>query len=307
MTAKLLAALPAVLGGFLFLRFFYLTRFYIARTQGQRLFFYAASLGIIFAFISIAWIELRFFPIERLESSWRTLGMPPGVSQAIAPFLLAIFLLGTGNLLVHARRVHSGSKEQTANWADLMLARKGRVGHEIESFLLVSAHDGKPVMVSLEDRKVYVGILAGVINRTIDSDSWLSIFPDMSGYRHPTTNQITYTTDYAPFTYHNLLQWKHEIEGELQSEDLDIDSEIEPKELKELNDQISGEIELMQESHFALDADFDPRDWVKYIPTERIVSIGPYDVDPELFVQLEDGSTSPSDNTSSGETGTQVS
>lgn len=284
MSAKILAAFPAILGGFLFLRFFYFSRFYIARTQGQRLFFYAASLGLILAAISIAWIKLDFWLVEELRPYWRSLEFPAGTSTALAPFVLSVMLLGIGNAVAFTWRKLDGSNEQTTNWADLMLARRGRVGNEIESFLLVAAHDGKPVMVSLEDRKVYVGLLVNVINRSIDSDSWIAIFPDMSGCRNPENNKVNYTTDYAPFTYHNMLQWKHVLEQRIDCSELGEKSRgADRAALKALNE----EIKEMRKAHPALAGTFTPEDWVKYIPTDRIMSIGPYDVDADLFPQID--------------------
>lgn len=285
MSAKILAAFPAILGGFIFLRFFYFSRFYIARTQGQRLFFYSASLGLIFAAFSISWIKLNIWPIEILRPYWRDLQYPPETSIAIAPFLLAMAFLALGNFAAFFCRWWSNSNEQTTNWADLILARRGRVGNEIESFLLIAAHDGKKVMVCLDDRKVYVGLLVNVINRSVDSDSWLAIFPDFSGTRHHKTLKVDFKTDYAPFTYHNLLQWRKALEqrscncpncGDQAQEDLET--------LEALEDEIMK----MQNRHPALKNSFDPTDWVKYLPTERIISIGPYDTDVDLFPDMED-------------------
>lgn len=82
----------------------------------------------------------------------------------------------------------------------LRILRKTISNSTLDSMLLdaMESNPKKPILVTLSSRKVYVGIVNGIQEPTESEgpNSYISIFPIMSGYRDKDTLSITFTNSY---------------------------------------------------------------------------------------------------------------
>lgn len=69
-----------------------------------------------------------------------------------------------------------------------------KIGNDLEKLLLYSADNRELIQVTLKNDKVYVGICGRI--PVPDKTTYIDLIPFFSGYRDPTTKNITFTTDY---------------------------------------------------------------------------------------------------------------
>lgn len=109
-----------------------------------------------------------------------------GIGTAFLACLLGPFLATCFNVLY--------SKDGAA----ARLVRKGWASG-FDQLIYRAARRERPVMLTLEDHKVYVGLVEAVFtNQRAPRDSYLKILPLMSGYRDAVTHQVQVTTYYRP-------------------------------------------------------------------------------------------------------------
>lgn len=115
----------------------------------------------------------------------------------IVELLLRLFYLRAPTKAIQkiARRVFVGVGRDRPDETD---ATEG-IAHNDESILL-DAPDGRaqpmPMMLSMRDRKVYVGWLAAIPPLRSDVSSYIRLLPSWSGYRDPVTLRVTPTESY---------------------------------------------------------------------------------------------------------------
>jgi len=195
MDTVLLFALPLV-GGLIFCSTFNATRWRAAREDGHRLYFRAVFFGsILFALVAAAriYLESRFVVLPRIEAPIVTALRPmvtvkEAASAANVPdlaitcfvaMLLAYPLALVGNLFFWRR------------W----WLRRAILKTPFEAAVLDATERPFPVMLTMDDGKVYVGYLLEGFNPAEDR-KFLSILPLMSGYRAEGTHKVTFTTFY---------------------------------------------------------------------------------------------------------------
>lgn len=91
--------------------------------------------------------------------------------------------------LSHAVRLRVLRKTISAGSLDMMLLN------------CIEANPKEPILITLQSRKVYVGIVNGILEPTEDegANSSLSIFPLMSGYRNKNDLTIEFTNAYPTY------------------------------------------------------------------------------------------------------------
>lgn len=195
MDTVLLFALPLV-GGLIFCTRCNLTRWRVAREDGHRLYFRAVLFGsLLFATVAGARIYLEStFPILiRMEGPVVAALMPmvavkDGAAAAnVADLAITCFV---SMLVAYPLALLSNLVFWRGPWL-----RRAIQKNPFEAALLDATKRPFPVMLTMNDGKVYVGYLLEGFNPGEDR-KFLSMLPLMSGYRTEGTHKITFTTFY---------------------------------------------------------------------------------------------------------------
>ena len=176
--------LVALASGYLFTTRFHLTSYQAERHSGYHLLFQSACWGI--ALLAVSQILLvggaRVWPKPASIVRWMNADLDGSGPFALA-FLLSILIPPLFNRLY--------SRERAARRVI------GRQGSELEKLLYDSQASLFPVSISLKNEKVYIGwpvYTPDPRHRLQD----IRILPAASGYRDPTTKELTIRTEYSP-------------------------------------------------------------------------------------------------------------
>ena len=188
-----------LLGGFAFVTWFNRTAYYLSRADRTRLFLYSALAAVPLLLAShlgiLAAVHLAgLFPwtgLDELIRLWKQLVPLSNSGLYAGSLLLGLTLPFLLNRLDPKRSL------------DITRAYVNRHGDALERFLLKASdlHDeGRSedaiVMVTFEDRKVYVGWIQRLPTNPNEPDSYLQMVPLMSGYRGASTLKVFFTTFY---------------------------------------------------------------------------------------------------------------
>lgn len=187
-----LSLLP-LLGGFLFLRFFNLTKDRAYRYSGYKLLFYSAFWGLIGDLVSILLINFAkgLYKISNsypnsVVSSLQNIDLSPYEPQSLLSFILLIISIVPLNLIFDEFSGYEYTIEA--------------LGTHLEKILFDAQKNVHLVSVTLKNRKVYVGyvISAGVSTFRPDNDrvTYLSLLPVLSGFREESNLSVSFTTEY---------------------------------------------------------------------------------------------------------------
>lgn len=175
-----------LLGGYVFCRECYYTRFKFKRFESYRLIFESALWGLLFLVVArflVYWF--RLLPAPFLQSWASFVG-----SLAPFPYLstaFGAFLLGPVTAFVANRFCDEVSAKDLAveNSGDELLG------------LLIDAMDRDfAVLLTLSSRKVYVGYVWQSPSLDIPEMSFVVLLPVISGFRDSATLTVTFTTNY---------------------------------------------------------------------------------------------------------------
>jgi len=215
MDTAILVVLPLV-GGYIFASRWTVTKYVVDREDGHRLYFRAAFYGVFLVTVSVLVrvILTRYFDgyesweqgLARLYSG--VLKDPSDARQQIN-LVTALYALSIGSVLwVPFLRLPQ-------SWLRYLYDRAIR-HDELESLIAEAARRVVPVSVTMQNNKVYVGLL----NETPDprqQRKFLPVLPLMSGYRDATTGRVSFTT------YYNRIYRKlPELSAEIHTEDFRI-------------------------------------------------------------------------------------
>jgi hypothetical protein len=193
--------LLAVAGGFCFAYFCRLTRFAFQRMEGQQLYLGSVVAAVVLLFVSrlIGFIASSVSPwfcapqtslcMPQIRTVWVDFVGLPGMHGVLAVFGGA-FLLGPAlAFLVNRFFV---SKEAASR-----VALK-KYGSELEKFAEKSRTETLPVLVTLDNRKVYVGWVteAPVVEPKKYGEEYLKLLPKQSGYRDEKNLRLHFTTSF---------------------------------------------------------------------------------------------------------------
>jgi hypothetical protein len=188
-----------LLGGFIFIWQWNVTRYHAARSQNERLLIYSAIAGLVF-------LIAAFFITVNLKRLW------PGLSPwwyGYIPFPYSgtaglAFLLGA---LVWIPLNWLFNRESNLN---KIVAEDG---DRFEILLMDALHNDKMVSITLKNNKTYYGKVISQVNPVLKIKS-VSIMPYWSGYRDQATKMLHFTTDYQR-VYEEFMKELGEYQGKL--------------------------------------------------------------------------------------------
>jgi hypothetical protein len=199
-----------LLGGFVFIRNWYRTRWHTKRAEKDRLLFHASLAGL--ACLALATVIASIPPFIPCVSKWICLPTwwgwlkIPGdyAGTATLSFLIGAILWKPWNY-VQDKRCKGKSDEIEA-------ARIIRdYGGPLEQTLYRSIEQEKLVMLTLTNGKVYIG---GIAETFIPDDKIVFIYPTRSGYRDSSTQRLELTTPYD-LVYKSIARDKPETYREI--------------------------------------------------------------------------------------------
>jgi hypothetical protein len=182
-----------IVGGYVFLITFKLTRFYHQKIEKQRLLFHSILVGGVIGFLSLHLKEIldshrlteviRFLKIP-IPSSLHGLGIYFYiiVISCFIPLVLNVLLsliFGEAKVMSYIIKKWGDSYERLF-W---------------DSYPDSSDKKQKPVMLTTKNGKVYIGYISEVSSPL--SNSHVTIIPSISGYRDRDTQTVIITTDYT--------------------------------------------------------------------------------------------------------------
>lgn len=212
-----LLIIPILVAGFLVCHIHPVYAYRLHRYEGQYLYLKSAEQGLACLGMAgvLAWLGHAWLPDEaslwglKIPLSWPSAlaaflkdhaGMEHGASQQAGWLILISALTCFSAFLLKA-------------WGHLRLFWRFRTWHThifviqelledspLDDLLFrLSLQKDKYVMLTMDDRKVYVGkiVSLGEPSETAGMDQDISIMPLMSGYRDKETLRVTFTTDYA--------------------------------------------------------------------------------------------------------------
>jgi len=181
-----------LIAGYMFANRWFLSKFRIGRSNGYALYFSAATHGAALLFLATLSVLAanKFFPIvfSGISSLTTQLGLSPK-SPELHSRLLAVLIL----TLVFGR--FGGA------FMNLFLSRheaykKVIANSDFERLVLRAIERSLPMLVTLDNGKVYVGYAIRTIDPTAETKE-LRILPVFSGFRSPETGDVTFTTNYS--------------------------------------------------------------------------------------------------------------
>ncbi|MBD1913613.1 MULTISPECIES: hypothetical protein [unclassified Leptolyngbya] len=189
-----------LLGGYILVTQWFVTRYLARQWSGYRLFFNSAIAGIVLLAVAIFLaqsIKLAFPPIQQL------LDASPLSSYPYLNVSLLAFLLGSvcGRIL----NVFQTDKESLA----IDYARK--FGGPLQVLLAKAFIETKQVSITLRSGKVYIGFVTK-LNDSQDQEEFILIWPQFSGYRKVETKQLEITTEYTS-VYKQIEENPEQFEG----------------------------------------------------------------------------------------------
>tara|TARA_R110000751_G_scaffold75598_3_gene152289 strand:+ start:602 stop:1264 length:663 start_codon:yes stop_codon:yes gene_type:complete len=140
----------------------YFFKFRVARQSGQRLYLTALLLGFFSAFAATALMEL-----------FGSLASSEGLPLALLTFTLSVLATYGYNLFVPDAK----EKALWAAWQE----------DDLEKLCGRAITQNKPIAITLNSRKVYVGLIGDTLEPKPKESAYLSLFPLFSGYRDPDT------------------------------------------------------------------------------------------------------------------------
>lgn len=172
-----------LLGGYIFVSNFNLTRYKMRRQSGRKVLFDSALVGVFLLGIGVLSATGIDYVFPSIKSYWKTFA-PFDYSGASAIALAAGFL---------------GYQLGNQIWSREYAVRKGVDDEDdyFEELIIRSLENAEQVSVTLNSGKVYVGIITCGGQHAYDRQ-FLRLWPMASGYRDPETKEMVLTTYYAP-------------------------------------------------------------------------------------------------------------
>lgn len=213
----LLLILPILVSGFIVCNTNPNYYYKLHRYEGQYLYLKSAHLGLISltAFSVVALLLHKFIPPSIHICGWE---IPISIAVIIKSLLQGAYITTENDLTTFAWIIiisfgtiiyayfwslfsllrlylKAGSLEK----ARILLMSKVLRDSPLDKLLFESYIDSRPLLLSLDSRKVYVGTISslGEPNESEGMDQEISIIPLMSGYRDKDTLQVNFNTNYV--------------------------------------------------------------------------------------------------------------
>ena len=189
-----------LLGGFIFIRLWNVTRYYIIRADKERLIFFASIAGLINLVFALAANKLAayYFPCKTggfCLGKWWQNNIPFNYSDISAiAFLIGALSWIPLNFFWKRKEQIDRIIINDANPFELILKR--------------SQDESIAISITLTSGKVYIGLVTHKINPAIPTQN-ISLLPLQSGYREEVTKEMVLTTNYS----NAYLQLEADIES----------------------------------------------------------------------------------------------
>ncbi|MEE4452333.1 hypothetical protein [Novosphingobium resinovorum] len=215
---------PVLVTGFLACHIHPVHSYRLHRYEGQYLYLKSAELGLKCFFLAfLAWLGLHYWLPDRLPIGWFAipLTLSGALTEVMATMIGAASSTQPASLSEEATRMASffelsfltfAAAYLVKLWSHVSLrlrfgqwnTRVHVIGEILEDSPLdnllfrLSLQRDRSAMLTMEDRKVYVGkiINLGEPSATTGMDQDIAIMPLMSGYRDKDTLKVTFTTFY---------------------------------------------------------------------------------------------------------------
>ncbi len=189
-----------LLGGYVFVTQFKLSRYFARRHSRERLLLLAALAGVLFSAIGRLAALLAASCLPSLVELKHDFADVPYLGSAAIALALGLVAWYPANLLI--------SERKEIRW----ITRYG--DDHLQKLLYSAQRKRRMVSITLESGKVYVGHIIRVPLNMVSADSHIEIAPNMSGYRDPTTKKVNFTTFYDDVILllgeKNRPEWLHE-------------------------------------------------------------------------------------------------
>lgn len=220
----LLLTLPILISGFFLCHIHPIYKYKLHRYEGQYLYLKCATLGIACVFVASAiclLINKYVSPSFHLLSVSFNLDIPNYIKDLIKSTnqentqldiynltwiivisIATLFIPPLWSFLSYIRLCFKHRSKESDFFQDTKIFVIANILSDspLDNLLFTSSmsKDASPLMLSLKDRKVYVGqiISLGEPNETQGSDQEISMIPIMSGYRDKDTLKVIFNTKY---------------------------------------------------------------------------------------------------------------
>jgi len=198
-----------LLGGYLFLISFKITKFYHQRIERQRLIFNALIAAIFLTILALAFdrliLQIPYIqPIRNWFISLNPYTTLPGLNFSLLIFFLALPLAWGLNILLPNKASMLYVVERWGNQIELLFWKSLNAKKDSEKLL----------MLTTKSNKVYIAY----INRISDpiGDPFVTLIPNLSGFREKNTLELIITTNYIEVLKHFIDENKvHLIDEKL--------------------------------------------------------------------------------------------
>jgi hypothetical protein len=277
-----LAALPFVVFGYLFIIAWPRTRYFSATADGQRLFFMCAAAGLLLA--AVAYPAARLLDVRPVAAALEAaFGAHAGYAET-----LALALLFGVPIVILLRRYDGppGSQtegEEDAKWHQMFRHLARQHGSPLQRLLISAEQDERLIAVTLTSRKFYCGVVLKLSPAFRSDDQYIEIIPMFSATRDKDTLHVRHRIDYPVFDWWRATRRRDQLQVLL---DKIKDFAPVPSERAVITESISKELDDVNErigkvkgglSEADLLARLSIRDWVKVIPLKLIESASIYD------------------------------
>lgn len=215
MDGALIVVLPLV-GGYIFASRWIVTKYVVDREDGHRLYFRAAFYGVFLFAVALlirlllsSWFDGYSHVESVLSGELRGTLKEPNDPALRNTLLTSLFALAIGATL------WVPFEFLPQNWKRFLFHRAIR-NNEFESLLARAMQNVKPISVTMENSKVYVGLLNESLHPGVNR-KYLTIFPLMSGFRDSNNSKIWFTT-----FYNHIYQNLDRISPSVSLEDFEI-------------------------------------------------------------------------------------
>ncbi len=172
-----------LLGGYILISVFHLTRYRMRRQSGRKVIFESAIAGTVLLGISVLIVQGISESIPSARRAWKAFAPFAYSGARSLSLLLGCVLPLIGNLI----------------WTREDAIRQGviRENDHFEALIVRAIDNSEYVLLTTESRKVYVGfIICG--SQFAHEREYVRIWPILSGYRSSESHEVHYTTFYAP-------------------------------------------------------------------------------------------------------------
>jgi hypothetical protein len=187
MPSNLLIVLLLV-GGYSFIHLFSYTRIRSQALDGYRLLLESVLAGCVLGFVSYFSIALLDRREPQVRGYWHEYApRMPYVATTIGVAIIGVCLPFLLNFLLKCIGI---TAERNRRWA------VKRYGNALQRLLQEALDHERPICVTLENKKVYVGTVSSVPTLS-PTDTYFSVIPFFSGYRDKDTLDLNFTVDYV--------------------------------------------------------------------------------------------------------------